>query len=762
MYLKSIEIQGFKSFANRIVFEFHQGITGIVGPNGSGKSNVADAVRWVFGEQSAKQLRGSNMQDVIFAGTEIRKPQSFASVKITLDNSDRALDIDYDTVSVTRKVFRSGESEYLINDNACRLRDIHELFYDTGIGKDGYSIIGQGEIDRILSGKAEDRRELFDEAAGIVKFKKRKAAALKKLESERASMLRLSDILKELERQVGPLERQSETAKKYLALRDELKRYDINAFLLDQSAFSKQLEETEKSLETLHVQLAEKQAEETALSERYDALDGEVKALNEALDELQQKSSESGRSYSSLENSIRVNEEKIRSEEGSRELFRNRLAAIVELEKTHRENIAKEEAASKETEKIRDAALAEREEALLKLHENEVQAELYQKNSEEQHGEIVSLLNERSETSQRMTALTTLVSEHEERMQEAEKHFSEVSGRIATLDQELKEIEESAGGILDELSEKRKEHDEVDSYYKEMQDAYLKADDELSELSRSYQVGRSRLETLRSMAERYEGYNPAVRSLMEVRSRFKGMLGVVADLIRVEDRYRTAVETALGGSIQNIVTDTETSAKEMVAYLKENRLGRATFLPLESLRPSETRYDPAVLKEPGVIGFCDTLVDSDVRYDKVVKYLLSRFLVAEDLDSALKVAKKYRYSLRIVTLEGDFLAVGGSITGGAYRHNQNLLGRNDELDRLEKKLKEDKEKQDDLEKKLLRLRQQRDSAAEEVHCCAHFKRRGKESGRGFQEPPENRAGTGKEIRRNADPDTEERKSGSGR
>ena len=718
MYLKSIEVQGFKSFANRILFDFHNGITAIVGPNGSGKSNVADAVRWVFGEQSAKQLRGSNMQDVIFAGTELRKPQSFASVKITLSNEDRALAIDYDTVSVTRKVFRSGESEYLINDNPCRLRDIMELFYDTGIGKEGYSIIGQGQIDKILSGKADDRRELFDEAAGIVKFKKRKTAALRRLENERASMLRLTDIMKELERQVGPLERQSETAKKYLRLRDELKSYDLNAFLLDQASFSAQLQDTEEKLSALLKELAEKKAEEEQLEKRYDALDEEVRSLNTQLEELRDKANESGLSYNSIEGRIRVAGEKIRAEENNKTVIKERLLVITDAENKHQEELQEIDVRLAALKEQAEEADLEHESAKRRLKESSVQVELYQKNVEAQHGEIVSLLNEKSETSARMTALDTLIREHTQREQEASVHLQELKRRLETIKEEEEKLESELSSTITLLKEKRSEQEEAEAFYKETLEAYTNADNRLSELARNYQVQRSRLETLRNMAERYEGYNSAVRRLMEVRQRFPGMLGVVADLIRVEDRYRTAVETALGGSIQNIVTDTEASAKALVAYLKENRAGRATFLPLDSLRPGETRYDPAVLREDGVIGFADTLVDCDERFNKVVKYLLSRFLVAEDLDRALKVARKYRYSLRIVTLEGDFLSVGGSITGGAFKNNQNLLGRHDELDRLAEEVTAAKKEQETLERNMLRLRQQRDSAAEETDALS--------------------------------------------
>ena len=328
MYLKSIEIQGFKSFANKLVFEFHNGITGIVGPNGSGKSNVADAVRWVLGEQRIKQLRGASMQDVIFAGTELRKPQGFAYVAITLDNSDHQLAIAYDQVTVSRRLYRSGESEYMINGSACRLKDINELFYDTGIGKEGYSIIGQGQIDKILSGRPEDRRELFDEAAGIVKFKRRKAIAQKKLEDEKASLLRVTDILGELEKQVGPLERQAAAAREYLKLRDELKICDANQFLLEREELDTRLRETQERMGVLNGDMEESRQKGEQLKEEYDRLEEELEALDQAMSGDREALNAGSMEKSAMEGRIAVLREQIHTEEMNEEHLENRRKAI--------------------------------------------------------------------------------------------------------------------------------------------------------------------------------------------------------------------------------------------------------------------------------------------------------------------------------------------------------------------------------------------------------------------------------------------------
>ena len=344
MYLKSIEIQGFKSFANKLVFEFHNGITGIVGPNGSGKSNVADAVRWVLGEQRIRQLRGASMQDVIFSGTELRKPQGFAYVAITLDNSDHQLSIDYEQVTVSRRLYRSGESEYMINGSACRLKDINELFYDTGIGKEGYSIIGQGQIDKILSGKPEERRELFDEAAGIVKYKRRKAIAQKKLEDEQASLVRVSDILNELEKQVEPLERQSKAAREYLQLKEELKVCDANQFLLEAEHIQSQLNEISRKKQVLEGDLEETRKKGEDIRKEYDRLEAEIRSLEEAVLKERSRFNEASMEKNTLEGRINVLREQIHAEERNEEHIKSRKEAITEELKGKEEQLADFEA----------------------------------------------------------------------------------------------------------------------------------------------------------------------------------------------------------------------------------------------------------------------------------------------------------------------------------------------------------------------------------------------------------------------------------
>ena len=576
MYLKSIEIQGFKSFANKLVFEFHNGITGIVGPNGSGKSNVADAVRWVLGEQRIKQLRGASMQDVIFAGTEMRKPQGFAYVAITLDNSDHQLAIDYDQVTVSRRLYRSGESEYMINGSACRLKDINELFYDTGIGKEGYSIIGQGQIDRILSGKPEERRELFDEAAGIVKFKRRKAIAQKKLEDEQANLVRVSDILSELEKQVGPLERQSRAAREYLQLKDSLKICDANLFLMETEGTGKQLEEVEKRQQILSGDMEDTGRESERLKAGYEELEQSLADLERRMaadrDELSQGTVLKG----NLEGQINVLKEQIHTEEMNQE----------HLE--HRRDVIKEELAAKNQQldsyreelkamggQVRDA-LKRQEEAGARLEGQDEAIRRLEEAIEGAKGSIIQALNERA-------SLTARQQRYETMLEQVNLRRSEVSQKLLRFKSDESVQDEHIGrerALLDQLNE---ELEQKQFAAQETEDALLKAEQESRRLNRNlndtqqeYHMAYTKLESLKNLAERYDGYGNSIRRVMEVRDRVHGIHGVVADIITTSQKYETAIETALGGSIQNIVTDSEATAKQLIEYLKKNKYGRAT------------------------------------------------------------------------------------------------------------------------------------------------------------------------------------------
>ena len=683
MYLKSIEIQGFKSFANKILFEFHKGITGIVGPNGSGKSNVADAVRWVLGEQRAKQLRGGSMQDVIFAGTEIRKPQGFAYVAITLDNSDHQLSIDYDEVTVSRRLYRSGESEYKINGSTCRLKDISELFYDTGIGKEGYSIIGQGQIDKILSGKPEERRELFDEAAGIVKFKRRKAIAQKKLEDEKASLVRVSDILSELEKQVGPLERQSKAAREYLQLKEELKICDANQFLLDTEHIQGQLAETGKKKTLLEGDLEESRKKSETVRQEYDQLETAIRQLEGAIEQERNRLNQVSMEKNTLEGRISVLKEQIHTEEMNEEHLKNRREVISQDLTTKEEQLVSYEKERTHLESQNTEGLERLEEAKKEVQNQEEEIRELEALIDASKAEIIRCLNEKAELAARQQR-------YEAMLEQVNLRRSEVSQKLLRFKSDESVQEERISQENERLSLVKKELEEKQFAAQEAEDAMTEADKEVRRLNRrlndtqqEYHMAHTRLESLRNLAERYDGYGNSIRRVMEVRDRIHGIHGVVADLIATRQSYETAIETALGGSIQNIVTDSETTAKQLIEYLKKNKYGRATFLPLTSIGNGQAFPKPEALKEKGVIGLASDLVETKEEYQGLVRYLLGRVVVASDIDAAIALAKKYRYSLRIVTLEGELLSPGGSMTGGAFKNSSNLLGRRREIEELE-------------------------------------------------------------------------------
>ena len=687
MYLKSIEVQGFKSFANKIVFQFHNGITGIVGPNGSGKSNVADAVRWVLGEQRVKQLRGASMQDVIFSGTENRKPLSYAYVAITLDNGDHQLAIDFDEVTVARRIYRSGESEYLINGSPCRLKDVNELFYDTGIGKEGYSIIGQGQIDKILSGRPEERRELFDEAAGIVKFKRRKAAAQAKLENEKQNLVRVSDILSELEKQVEPLERQSEVAKVYLRRKEELKTLDVNVFLLENGRLKEQVQQVAEKYNLAGSELSEITGKYEGIRDEYERVQAELESLEETIEQARSTLTDTGLMRGKLEGEMNVLKEQINSAMGSEAHLTNRRTALEEeisLKEKDKEGILieKNETDSRVQEII---ATAEAEKAKLE----EIQGKIAELNNAIEAGKntIIGELNQRATIKSRMGRFDTMMEQVNIRRAELNSRLLRAKSDEAAREESLKKLESEFEAVTEALREMNEQEAAVELALGDIREELSKKDAKLRETQSAYHMEKSKLEALSNLTERYEGYGGSVKKVMEQKEKNPGIIGVVADIIKVEKKYETAIETALGGNIQNIVTDDEETAKKMIRFLKENRLGRATFLPLTSVtRPQEFK-NPDALSEKGVIGMADELVQIEDRYRNVARAMLGRIVVVDNVDNAVKIARKYEYGIRMVTLEGELLVPGGAISGGAFKNNSNLLGRRREIDELEKSVK---------------------------------------------------------------------------
>ena len=714
MYLKSIEVQGFKSFANKIKFEFHNGITGIVGPNGSGKSNVADAVRWVLGEQSAKQLRGGNMQDVIFSGTQLRKPLGYASVAITLDNADHKLDTSYEEVTVTRRLYRSGESEYLMNGAACRLRDIQELFYDTGIGKEGYSIIGQGQIDKILSNKPDDRRELFDEAAGIVKYKRRKATTLKKLEEEESNLTRVSDILSELTRQLGPLRRQSESARIYLKKRDELKLLDLNMFLVDRERMEKEYDRLQQTYGASSEELAETKAKFEKTKEEYEVLEKQLEELEKEIEEKRGKTSENALSLKQLEGQIQVLQEQIRTASENRRMHAERLDAIDS-------ECEGKKAQLKELEQTRD-------EAKIQGKENQTETDRIQSELDTLHDAMVqsTLTMNQAKTSQ--IDLLNQKASAKGKLQRYDAMLEQIGIRKSMLSQRvlvLKNDEEKQQDVLINCrAEYRKLAKEIEGadgkrsanqkQIEKLQQEIVNEQREVDNRQLLFHREESRLETLRNMSERYDGYGNSIRRVMEQKSRVPGLIGVVADLIKTDKKYETAIETALGGAIQNIVTKDEKTAKEMIGFLKKNRYGRATFLPLSAISAKGGLPMAQLLKEEGVIQSADRLVHTEPEFAELMRSLLGRTLVVETIDHGIALQKKNHHSLRIVTLEGELLNPGGSMTGGAFKNTSNLLGRRREIEELEKQVKKLSTDLDELKQGLETKRTLRNALRDEI------------------------------------------------
>ena len=682
MYLKSIEVQGFKSFANKIVFDFHNGITGIVGPNGSGKSNVADAVRWVLGEQKTKQLRSSKMEDVIFAGTQNRKPVGFAYVAITLDNSDHALPVEYDEVTVSRRVYRSGESEYKINGHSCRLRDVTEMFYDTGIGKEGYSIIGQGQIDKILSGKPDERRELFDEAAGIVKFKRRKSAAIKKLENERSNLVRVNDILSELEKQVGPLKQQSEKAKEYLNYKTDLKKYDVNAFLLETDRIRKETAELNGRLKIVDDDLEDSKSEYDNTKSEYETAENQLNDINAQIDENSQTVSALELENQKLQGEINVFTEQIKTFNANKQLHSERLLDI-EKDKQNKSNSVKE---LREQYNDLNTELSEYNDKLAAINDTakalNAEIEGISGQIDNRQNSIYDNLTEQSTIKAENQKFVTMLEQLEIKKSELTSHIIKGKSDESAQKQVIKSLTAELDNAVGKLEDINNSIEESNTSVTQLKAEIAEKNSELDKLTQNYHREKSRLESLINITERYDGYGNSIKKIMELKDSNPGILGVIADIVKVEKQYETAIETALGGTIQNIVTDKESTAKELIGYLKQNKLGRATFLPLNAIHARNTLENEACINEKGVIGVASNLVRVSFEYEGLAKYLLGRILVVDNIDNALLIAKKYKYTLRIVTLEGEQLNPGGSMTGGAFRNSSNLLGRRREIEEL--------------------------------------------------------------------------------
>lgn len=688
MYLKRLDLQGFKSFPEKVKLEFNQGVTAVVGPNGSGKSNVSDAVRWVLGEQRAKSLRGDKMEDVIFAGTENRKPLGFAEVSITIDNQDQKLPLAYTEVQVTRRVFRSGESEYRINGTACRLKDIQELFMDTGVGREGYSIVGQGRIDEILSAKGDERRRIFEEAAGIVKYKTRRNEAASKLEREQQNLLRVDDIIGELEVQLEPLEEQSEKAKRYLIFKEELKEAEIVAFCRDLSkmeeSLAKILQDKALAEEQLKEHLAQEgkdKAEICQLKNSLEQLDVLIQQQNQEIAELRaEKERKEGeirlteeQKQNDASNLARIQREILQKQEqkaenqNQLELCTSRITALgieMELQQGQLSKLEQEYASLNSS-----------------LHQDETQAESYKdeifeqiKAGTEAKGEIAKREALREQFLNRMEQLQTEKTQLESRIHQLEIH-------IQALDKQEADMKENASFMEKELLALEKDKLKAQ---KEKEDAqgYLSTEGKvLSEI-------QSRLSVLKEMERENEGFFHSVKSLLNLPDKEKrGICGAVGQLFKVDELYEVAIEGALGGAMQNVVTKTEEDAREAINYLKNHNLGRATFLPISAIKGRTFEGRPPILDEVGVIGVAHELISFDDMYRQIAENLLGRTIIMENLEQAVILAKKYKHQYKMVTLEGDILNPGGAMTGGSKQKKAaHIFSRGREIRSLQEKM----------------------------------------------------------------------------
>ena len=702
MYLKSIEIHGFKSFANKINFEFHNGITGIVGPNGSGKSNVADAVRWVLGEQKTKQLRSSKMEDVIFAGTENRKPMGYAFVAITFDNSDHKLSTDYNEVTVSRRLFRSGESEYMINGTQVRLRDVHEMFYDTGIGKEGYSIIGQGQIDKILSSKPEDRRELFDEAAGIVKYKRRKNDAIKKLNDQNQNLVRVTDILSELERQVVPLEKQCVKAKRYLELKDDLKANDINMFLIEMNEIKDKMSNITEKLTIASGDMQTANDEFEKIKSDYTKLEEMLEQLNETIESKQVKLNDTTLNIQRIEGQINVLKEQINSAKSNESFINNRIDSVKgEIDDRNKE-LAEIEQQKADNEKELNDALVEQTQSNEEISKLTWEMKALEAEVEKDKEEIINLINTKSSIESKIERFDAMLEQINIRKGQINKKLLDFKTKKGDKDSAIKDLTEQLESINEEIEEIRETLRSSQEQLSSLKEVSRSLDRDMNKNGEELTKAKTNLESLKNITERYEGYGHSIKKVMELKETKKGIIGVVADIIKVDKKYETAIETALGGNIQNIVTDSETTAKEAIDFLKKNKYGRATFLPLSSMSGKANFNAPDALEERGVIGLASDLVKIKSAYEGVSKYLLGRVMVVDTIDNAISIARKYRYTVRIVTLEGEYLNVGGSISGGTFKNSSNLLSRRREIEELENKIKVLNIEKEKIEKSVLK------------------------------------------------------------
>lgn len=689
MYLKRIEIQGFKSFADKTEIEFKGGITAVVGPNGSGKSNISDALRWVLGEQSAKTLRGSKMEDIIFAGTNNRRPIGYAEVTLVLDNTDGNLPIDYAEVSVTRRVFRSGESEYYINKNSCRLKDLRELFMDTGVGKDGYSIIGQGRIDEILSTKSEDRRMIFEEAAGIVKYKTRKEEAEKKLEKTKENLIRIKDIINELENQIEPLQNQSDRAKEYLVLSENLKELEVNLFVREIDRLKEEISHLEAQKELVVVQLKSNEEKRDAFENKYNKVKSEIEKMDAKMEEIQSLKYTTQSIIEKNEGELNLSKERIYYLEKETERHLNEIRIlenqITDINDRENEGINYKLELEKKIGVCNtelDNKYKELEDLICNIKKNE-------ENMEDKKGDLIQYLNQIADKKSQLNSIATFSKSIDKRIEQIENDINAIKLQIEENNKQINITEEEITdhkATLDKLNKEKK--DKVtrrNEILKNLEDLRSDSDNIQGQIHGKL----SNLKLLIEMKDEYEGYYKSVKNTLlackKDNNLGKGVKGVVAELLNVDKRYEKAIEIALGSSLQNIVTETQESAKNIIDFLKKNKLGRVTFLPISSIKARGINVaEKKLLQCKGLIGVASSLISFPNEYRNIFEYLLGRVLVVETLDDGIKLSKQSNHLFKIVSLDGEVLNPGGSMTGGSFSSSStNILGRDRQIKELE-------------------------------------------------------------------------------
>lgn len=713
MYLKRLELQGFKSFADKTILEFKPGITSVIGPNGSGKSNISDSIRWVLGEQSMKSLRGAKSEDIIFAGTQSRKSLGFAEASIVIDNSDNSLPIEYSEVTVTRKIYRSGETGYFINKVPCRLKDILELFMDTGIGKDGYSIIGQGKIDEILSNKSEDRRRIFEEAAGIVKYRTRKNESEKKLEQTKLNLLRINDILAEIETTLDPLRIQSEKAKQFLDLREELKNIEVGLFLYNIESYKEKLEQILKDEEIMNSQKdAEgKKLEDTQINK--EQLKSAIDSITIEIENVQNLGFESTNKIEKLNSEIGISNERIANNEANVK----RLAEEIEEYKNRISDLEQEK---EQKNAKKDNLLSNKQKFEKELEQKELElAKLI--------GKLSSKELEIEEKKQTVEKNTDLKYEKNVEISSLDANFenldkrkiavkNEISDTISELDSTRDSKQEMSNGFYELEAKHQQIIDQIEKISNKKAECTQKIkeyEDEINQICYDIRMKDSRCKFLIETEKEKEGYIKSVKSLLldcERNGSLKsGMHGVLANLISVDKKYETAIEMCLGQALQNIVTDNEQDAKKLVEHLRANNLGRASFLPITSVRGN--KIDKIKGNNSGVIGIAAELVKYNKKYEQIVYSLLGRTVIVDDMNNAIEVAKLNSYSFRIVTLKGDVINPSGGITGGSVTQKTvNILGRGKEIEALQKEIESLKQKQ----QKVIEEKEKYENSVEDV------------------------------------------------